>query len=222
VAAGCSDPGVPRHPPISLPIVEIQNWKTFIKILSEELRSPPELEGTTMVILFDGAVVLERFWSRYLFPGAEFGVFWGDDETLSTCYLTALRTHAEDPASYSPASDRWSAVPTSQKFDIHLNNSSTREVATLRVSPIDLVQSVKEYYAQQKGCNPDSFKWRFKGRLLEDDRTLLNYGIADGDCIDLAKFNGSPEKAHRHVRSAPQTPPPPLGNGMEAVHISGW
>jgi len=221
VAAGCFDPGVPRHPPISLPLSKSGTGKPLLRFLVKSC-APRRSWKARQWSSYSMAVVLERFWSRYLFPGAEFGVFWGDDETLSTYYLTALRTHAEDPASYSPASDRWSAVPTSQKFDIHLNNSSTREVATLRVSPIDLVQSVKEYYAQQKGCNTDSFKWRFKGRLLEDDRTLLNYGIADGDCIDLAKFNGSPEKAHRHVRSAPPPPPPPLGNGMEAVHISGW
>ncbi|KAF8244796.1 hypothetical protein K440DRAFT_663200 [Wilcoxina mikolae CBS 423.85] len=112
-------------PPVSLPIVDIREWKSFIRILNEEMR-PLNMKSATAVVSFDGAVVLERFWSRYLFSGAGFEVAWKDNpvsrphswrekwrrenstqasETESRDVLTPWETdmeEAESLVSYSP------------------------------------------------------------------------------------------------------------------------
>ncbi|KAF8536008.1 hypothetical protein BDD12DRAFT_852993 [Trichophaea hybrida] len=201
-------------PPVSLPIVDIREWKSFIRILNEEMR-PSHMKSATAIVSFDGAVVLERFWSRYLFRGARFEVAWKNNtvsrphswrenrrsENSTQTSETELRNvvtpwetdteaaEAPTPVSYSPdLEDDWAAPPiASRRFNIHLDQGSfaVTETTTLNVSPLDTVQAVKAQYGAQKGDISDFYHWTFGGTRLEGNKTLSHYGIADGDHIRL-------------------------------------
>jgi len=60
---------------------------------------------------------------------------------------------------------------------------ATGKRVTLEVEPSDTIETVRSKYQNMEGVPPDQQGLIFKGKLLEDGRTLSDYKIEDGSII---------------------------------------
>ena len=67
------------------------------------------------------------------------------------------------------------------------------------------VLDLKKACAEKAGGSPEEIRLIYKGKILKDDNTLVEYKIADGDTVHLVKSKAAgsqPQPAQTSVPSA--------------------
>ena len=88
-----------------------------------------------------------------------------------------------------------------ESIQIFVKHQTTGKTETLNVRPDDTIGAVKARYGVKTGVPPHHQRLLFEGKQLENDRTLLDYGIEKGANLH--------QVARLRAGDDPPTPPPP-------------